>query len=225
MNTPFLRVMLAIVRKDIQAEFRSRELVATMLLFSLLSVFIFSFGLELDRIAREESVSGVLWVTVVFASILGLNRSMAMEREGGSMDGMLLAPIHRSAIFVGKWIGNYVFTQAVGLLLLPVMTLLFNINLLTPWLLLTLVLGTLGISATGTLLAAMTVQTRAREALLPIVMLPVILPLLLGVVRASNGILNDLPQSDWLLWPQIIVLVDVIYVVLCYLTFPFVIEE
>lgn len=225
MKTPFFTIVRAIIRKDLQAELRSRELVATMLLFALLSVLVFSFALELDRVAREEAVSGVLWVTVVFSSILGLNRSMAMEREGGNMDGMLLAPIDRSAVFVGKLFGNYVFALAVGLLLLPLMSLLYNMNLLRPWLLLTLLIGTFGISTSGTLLAAMTVQTRSREALLPIVMLPVILPLLLGAVRATTGIANDAPINDWMLWPQVIAIIDVIYLVLCYVTFPYVIEE
>lgn len=225
MKTPFFTIVRAIIRKDLQAELRSRELVATMLLFALLSVLVFSFALELDRVAREEAVSGVLWVTVVFSSILGLNRSMAMEREGGNMDGMLLAPIDRSAVFVGKLFGNYVFALAVGLLLLPLMSLLYNMNLLRPWLLLTLLIGTFGISTSGTLLAAMTVQTRSREALLPIVMLPVILPLLLGAVRATTGIANDAPVNDWMLWPQVIAIIDVIYLVLCYVTFPYVIEE
>jgi len=225
MKTPFFAIVRAIIRKDLQAELRSRELVATMLLFALLSVLIFSFALELDRVAREEAVSGVLWVTVVFSSILGLNRSMAMEREGGNMDGMLLAPIDRSAVFVGKLFGNYIFAISVGLLLLPLMSVLYNMNLLRGWIFITLFIGTLGISTTGTLLAAMTVQTRSREALLPIVMLPVILPLLLGAVRATNGIANDAPINDWMLWPQVIAVVDVIYLVLCYVTFPYVIEE
>jgi heme exporter protein B len=150
---------------------------------------------------------------------------MAMERENGNMDAMLLAPIDRPAIFIGKLVGNYIFALAVGLVLLPLMTILYNINLLNGWLFVTLILGTLGISITGTLLAAMTVQTRAREALLPIVMLPVVLPLLLAAVKATTGIANDAPITDWQTWPQVLVVVDVIYLVLCYLTFAYVVEE
>jgi heme exporter protein B len=224
-KTPFLNVVLAIIRKDLQAEFRSRELVATMLLFALLSVLAFSFALELDRMAREEVVSGVLWVTVVFASILGLNRSMGLERENNSMDAMLLTPIDRHSIFVGKLVGNFLFTAMVGFALLPLMTVLYNINMLNLWVIITLLLGTLGICITGTLLAAMTVQTRAREALLPIVMLPVVLPILLAAVKATTGITNDAPMNEWLLWPQILALVDIIYLALCLLMFSFVIEE
>lgn len=225
MNTPFFTVALAIIRKDLQAELRSRELVATMLLFALLSVLAFSFALELDRVTREEVVSGVLWVTVVFASLLGLNRSMAMERENGSMDAMLLTPISRSSIFVGKLVGNYLFTAMVGLALLPLMTILYNMNMVNLWVIATLLLGTLGICITGTLLAAMTVQTRAREALLPIVMLPVVLPILLAAVKATTGITNDAPMTDWQIWIQVLVIVNVIYLVLCLLMFSYVIEE
>lgn len=225
MNTPFFQAVLAILRKDLRTELRSRELVSSMGLFALLSVFIFSFALELDRIARQEAISGVLWVTVVFASILGLNRSLAMERDQGNLDAMLLAPVNRAAIFLGKLIGNYLFALAVGLLLLPVMTVLFNMPLLQPWLLLILFLGTLGFSTIGTLLATMTVQTRARESLLPIVMLPVALPVLLASVRASTNILTNAPIDDWIAWPQILVVVDIIYLVLCFLLFEYVIED
>jgi heme exporter protein B len=225
MNALYFKVVMTIIRKDLQAELRSRELVATMLLFALLSVLIFSFALELDKVARQESVSGVLWVTIVFASILGLNRSMAMEREGGNMDAMLIAPIPRSAIFMGKLVGNFIFTFTVGVALIPLMTILYNLNMLTPWLLAVLTLGTLGVSISGTLLAAMTVQTRAREALLPIVMLPVILPLMVAAVNATTGILNDAPQADWMTWPQVLIVVNTVYLVLCFLTFSYVVEE
>lgn len=225
MKTPFSRVVMAIIRKDLQTELRSRELVSTMGLFALMSILVFSFSLELDRVAREESVSGILWVTVIFASILGLNRSMAAEREGSTLDAMLLSPIDRSAIFVGKLVGNFIFTLIVGLVLLPIMAILFNFPLLNPYNLLTMLLGIFGFSTVGTLLATMTVQTRARESLLPIALLPVALPLILAAVRASTGILNQAPVSDWIGWLQILGIVDVIYLVLCYLMFAYVIEE
>jgi heme exporter protein B len=225
MKTPFWKTVWSIAQKDLRVELRSRELVSSMTLFALLSIMIFSFALELNRSARQEAISGVLWVTVVFASILGLNRSLAMERDLGNLDAMLLAPIDRSAIFIGKLVGNLIFTLTIGLVLLPIMTALYNINLLNPWLLFVLVMGTLGFSTVGTLLATMTVQTRARETLLPIVMMPVALPVLLAAVRASTGILNDAPSEDWIIWPQILLVVDVIYLGLCFVLFEYVIEE
>ena len=225
MKTPFLATVVAIVRKDLQAELRGRELVTSMGLFALLAILIFSFALELDRVAREEAVAGVLWVTVVFASILGLNRSMAMERDQGNLEAMLMAPIDRTAIFFGKLVGNLVFSLVVGLLLIPLMTVLYNRNLVQPWLIAILLLGTFGFSIVGTLLATMTAQTRARESLLPIVMLPVALPVILPAVRASTAILTNSPQADWIAWPQILVVVDIIYLVMCFLLFEYVIEE
>jgi heme exporter protein B len=225
MKTPFLATVLAIVRKDLQAELRSRELITSMGLFALLAILIFSFALELDRLAREEAIAGVLWVTIVFASVLGLNRSMAMERDQGNLDAMLMAPIDRATIFFGKLVGNLVFALVVGLLLVPLMSVLYNRNLVQPWLIVVLLLGTFGFSIVGTLLATMTAQTRARESLLPIVMLPVALPVILPAVRASTAILTGTPQEDWIAWPQILVVVDLIYLVMCFLLFEYVIEE
>lgn len=225
MKTPFFYVAYIIFLKDLRAELRSREMIGSMLLFALLSILIFSFALELDRVARQEAISGVLWVTVVFASILGLNRSMVMEREQANMDALLMAPIDRAAIFIGKAFANMLFALAVGLILLPVMTILYNITMISPAMLAILLLGTAGISITGTLLAAMTVQTRAREALLPIALLPVVLPLLLGAVRASTGIISGAPFQDWGGWLQILLVVDLVYLLLCFLMFEFVIEE
>jgi heme exporter protein B len=225
MKTPFFRAIFTIVRKDLRAELRSRELVSSMGLFALLSIIIFSFALDLDRAARESVVTGVLWMTIVFASIIGLNRSMAMEREQGNFDAMLIAPIDRTVIFFGKLIGNLVFALIVGLLLLPLMTLLFNISLLQPLFVLVLLLGIFGFSAIGTLLAAMTVQTRARESLLPIVMMPIALPVLLSAVKSCSSILNATPFADWIAWLQILAVVDIVYLITCYLLFPYVLEE
>lgn len=225
MNTSFWQAALSITRKDLRAELRSRELVNTMGLFALLSILVFSFALELDRIARQEAVSGVLWVTVIFASVLGLNRSMALERDQGSLDALLMAPISRTAIFAGKLLANFLFALVVGLVLLLLMTALYNMPLLQPWILVVLLLGIIGFSTVGTLLATMTVQTRARESLLPIVLLPVVLPVLLAAVRASTAILNNAPLEDWVSWPQILLVIDAVYLVLCFLLFEYVIES
>jgi heme exporter protein B len=224
MKRTFFKAVFAIARKDLQAEIRSRELIGAMGLFALLSVLVFSFALELDRLAREEAVGGVLWVTVVFASTLGLNRSLAMERDQGNLDAMLLAPIAPTAIYFGKLIGNLLFTLVVGLMLLPLMTILYNITLVRLELVIGLMLGTVGITTAGTLLATMTVQTRARETLLPIVMLPVVLPVLLAAVRATSGIIAQAPSGEWAPWLQLLAGIDLIYITLCALLFDYVVE-
>lgn len=225
MKTPFMTAVLSIVRKDLRAELRSRELLSLMGMFTLLSVLIFSFALQLDILARESAVAGVLWVTIVFASVLGLNRSLAMERDQGNLDSMLLAPVDRAAIFCGKLTGNYIFAVMIGLLLLPLTTLLYNITLVLPGMLAMVLLGTLGISTVGTLLATMTVQTRTSDALLPIVMIPAVLPVLLSAVNASNAIINGDAFSEWGSWLQLLVVINVIYLALCVLLYGYVIEE
>lgn len=224
-NTPFLKAMFAVLRKDLSAELRSRELISSMALFALLSVLIFSFGLQLSLQVRKEAISGVMWVTVLYAVVLGFNRNSTVEREGGSFEAMLLTPVSRGAIYIGKVLGNYIFAVIVGALLLPLMTILYNVPL-THWgVFLVLLLGGLGLSATGTLLSIMTVQTRTRETLLPIVMLPVALPLLLIAVNAVNRIVAGAETGDWLGWVQILAVLDVIYCLLCYLLFEYVIED
>lgn len=219
------RVVWAILQKDIRSESRSRELVGTMVLFALLSVLIFSFALELDRIARREAISGVLWVTVIFASVLGLNRTSAQEREQGSIDALLIAPIPRYAIFLGKFLGNFLFTTLVALCLLPIMTVLYNITLVNAAVVVLLLIGIWGVCMTGTLLSAMTVQARGGEALLPVVLLPVVLPILLATVRATTGILNGVPVNDWIGWFPIVLLIDVFYSAACIWAFAYIIEE
>lgn len=225
MKLSFFSGIATIVHKDLLAEFHSRELIMSMLLFAALSILIFSFALELDRQARLEAISGVLWVTVAFASILGLNRSLAMERDQGNLDALLVAPIERSAIFFGKMVGNFIFTLAVGLILMPVMSVLYNLPVLQLSLVGILLMGTLGLTTVGTLLATMTVQTRSRESLLPIVMLPMALPIILPAVKASTAILNAAPLSDWAAWPQILLVVNLVYLTACFLMFDYVVEE
>lgn len=224
-KTPFFKAAFAVLIKDLQSEFRSRELISAMGLFAMLSVFAFSFALELERIILQTAASGILWVTILFAMILGLNRNLATEREQGSMDAMLLTPVDRPAIFVGKMLANLLFGLLVGLLLLPLMALIYNVNLVDWRMVGIILLGTTGLASMGTLLAAMTVQTRARDTLLPIVMLPAALPLILLAVRSSNGIINQQAPDLWIGLPPLLLVLDVIYLVLGYLLFPYVLED
>lgn len=225
MSPSFWSVVWQMIRKDLQVEARSRELVGMMLLFSLLSVLIFSFALELDLNMRRDVIGGVLWVTVVFTSVVGLSRSLSAERENGSIDALLLAPIPRSAIFLGKFLANVLFTGAVALLLLPLMTILYNVTVVSLPMLLILLAGVLGFCATGTLLAAMTVQTRAREALLPVVLLPVALPLLLSAVRATSALVAGRDAAEWQGWLGILLIMDIAYMGLSAVSFQYVVEE
>jgi heme exporter protein B len=225
LRTPYFQVVASLAWKDLRAEARGRELVNAMLLFSVMAVLIFSFALELDRQAQEATVGGVLWVAIAFAGTLGLGRSLAAEKDKGSLDALLLAPIERSAIFYGKMIGNFIFTLAVGFLMVFLLTVLFNVNMFRPLLWLVILLGCLGFATTGTLVASMSVHARAREMLLPILLLPVILPIIISATRASTALLTELRTEDWLPWVQLLVLVDLVFLVMAYFLFDFIVEE
>src|SRR5512143_2404027 len=186
----FFKAVSAVVWKDVQAEFRSRELFSAMLVFSLLIILIFNFALELDIKTRQSVTAGVLWATFAFAGTLGLNRSMAIEKDRGSLDGLLLAPVDRSAIYFGKVLSNLAFMLIVEAIVLPLYSFLYNVNLFKPGLLLILLLGSVGYIVVGTLLATMAVQSRTRDMLLPILLFPVVIPVLIAAVKASGGFLT-----------------------------------
>jgi heme exporter protein B len=221
----FLRAVLAIAWKDLAAEFRSRELLSAMLVFALVVIVIFNFALELDIQARRSVTSGILWVTFAFAGTLGLNRSMAVERDRGCLDGLLLAPVDRSAIYFGKMISNLAFMLIVEAIVLPIYSVLYNVNLFQPGLLLIILLGSLGYIAVGTLLSTMAVQTRTRDVLLPILLFPVVIPVLISAVKASGGFLQGLEISEIMPWVNILIVYDVIFIAIAYMVFDFVVEE
>lgn len=217
--------MLAIARKDLAVEWRSRQLLSAMLVFALLVILIFNFALELDALTRQNVTAGVLWTTFAFVGTLGLNRSMAIEKERDSLDGLLLAPVGRSSIFFGKMLANLAFMGIVEAVTLPLYGLLYNVNTLQGGLLLVIGLGSIGYAAVGTLLASMAVQTRTRDLLLPVILFPVVLPLLVAALRASSGYLDGLEMQY--IWPSLnlIIVYDVIMISLGYMFFDYVIEE
>src|SRR6185503_7062736 len=221
----FLRAILAIVWKDLRAEFRSFELVSSMLVFSLLAILIFNFALELDIKTRQTVTAGVLWTTFAFAGTLGLNRSMSIEKDRGCMDGLLLAPVDRSAIYFGKFISNLAFMLLVEAFVLPIYSLLYNTNLFRPGLLLVILLGSIGYTAVGTLLAAMSVQTRTRDVLLPILLFPIAFSVLLAAVKASGGFLSNSELTDILLPINLLIAYDVIFIAVAFMVFDIVVEE
>jgi len=221
----FLRAMLAVVWKDMAAELRSRELLSAMLVFALLVILIFNFALELDTKTRSTVTAGVLWVTFAFAGTLGLNRSMAMEKDRGCLDGLLLAPVDRSAIYFGKAIGNLIFMLIVEMIVLPVYSVLYNTNLFNPGLLLVILLGSIGYVAVGTLLSSMAVQTRTRDVLLPILLFPVVIPVFIAAVKASSGFLLGVEMAEIQPWLTLLVVYDVIFTAVAFMVFDYVVEE
>ncbi|RME06265.1 MAG: cytochrome C biogenesis protein [Anaerolineae bacterium] len=221
----FWRAMWAVVWKDLSAEWRSRELLTGMLVFAVLVILIFNFALELDAKARASVTSGVLWVTFAFAGTLGLNRSMASEKDRGCLDGLLLAPVDRSAIYFGKAIGNLIFMLVVEMVVLPLYSVLYNTNLFHPGLLLVVLMGSIGYVAVGTLLSTMAVQARTRDILLPILLFPLVVPVMIAAVKASGGFLQGVPWEELKVWINLLLVYDVIFVAIAFMFFDYVVEE
>lgn len=216
--------VLAIVWKDLLTEVRTKELVVGMLVFALLTIVTFNFAFDLTGVERAPSGSGAIWVAFIFASLLGLGRAVSLERDKGSFDGLLLAPIDRGTIYLGKLAGNVIFIVAVQAVTVPVFGALFDLPVYQPMLFLILLLGTLGIAGLGTLFSVMAASTRAREVLLPVLLFPVALPVVISTVRATTLVLTG--ETDVILqWVNLLAAFDAIFLTIAFLVFDRVVED
>jgi heme exporter protein B len=224
-----MNTSLAIFWKDLLSEWRSRDRVIAMLIFSILMAVVFHFALPDQRPEEMRALApGLLWTAFVFASLLGLNRAFALELENDALSGLALAPGNRGAVFVGKAAANFVLIMLVEILTAAVFALLFSLDLAPDLatlgrLLAVALLGTLGLASIGTLLAAMAVRTRFREVLLPILLLPALFPVLAGAVSASLAVLDGgtIPFESL----QLLIVVDGIYLVVSFLGFDYILDE
>jgi heme exporter protein B len=200
----FMATVWAVLWKDLRIERHTRQLVSVMLVFSLSAVVVFNFALgaatlSSGSVTARDAAMGFLWATILLAGTLGLNRSLATEQENRSLDALLLAPVSRSAIYLGKVLSVTIFTLIVEALLIPVFIAFFNKPFWRPQVLLVLVLGTIGYVAAGVLVTSMSAQTRLREVLLPVLLLPLTLPSLLAAGTATAAYMRqDLP-----LWTEV----------------------
>ena len=221
----YLSAVRAVIWKDLTVEWRSRENLSAMLVFAILVILIFNFSLELDIQAQEYLSAGVLWSTFIFAGTIGLSRSMAVEKDRGCLDGLLLAPVDRSVIYFGKAIGNLIFMLIVEIIVIPIYSFLYGVALFQPGFLLIVLLGSIGYIAVGTMLATMVVQVKTRDILLPILLFPLTLPVIIAAVKASQGFLQMLPITEISIWINILIVYDLIFIALAFMVFDFIVEE
>jgi len=222
----YLGKVLAIVGKDVATEIRTKEMLSAMFVFSLLIIFIFNFTFDLRAENVQTLAPGVLWVAISFASMLGLSRSFVLERDKGVLEGLLLAPVDRSAIYFGKMIGNVLFISIVAIVVLPIFIIIFNQDLSDLPILAGIVfLGTVGLSSVGTLFSAMAVHTRAREVLLPIMLFPVVVPVILSAVRLTAAVFDAIAFSEVSHWLTLLISFDLIFIAASFMLFDFVVEE
>jgi len=221
----YLSAIQAVIWKDLSAEWITRENLSAMLVFALLVILIFNFALDLDIQAQESLSAGVLWTTFIFAGTIGLNRSLAVEKDRGCLDGLLLAPVDRSVIYFGKAIGNLIFMLLVEIIVLPVYSFLYQVPVFQPGFLLVVLLGSIGYVAVGTLLATMVIQVRTRDILLPILLFPLTLPVIIAAVKASQGFLLMIPMAEIAPWLNLLIVYDLIFTAAAFMAFDYVVEE
>jgi len=221
----YLSKLWAIAIKDLRAEIRAKEIFSTMAAFSVLAVVIFGMAFDL-RVPNPVMIApGVLWVVVLFTGILGLNRSFGAEVDRGSLAALLLAPLDRSALYFGKMLANLLFLLAAELIILPAILVIFNVNVFQPWILVGLFLGTLGYVSVGTLFAALAANARARESMLPILLLPVMLPIFMAGVKITAIVLDNRGLGDLQRWLMILAVYDLIFITIAFLVFDLIWEE
>ncbi|HEX9729202.1 MAG TPA: heme exporter protein CcmB [Gemmatimonadales bacterium] len=222
-----VRAATVIALKDLSLELRTKTAFASGLVFAVLVLAILFFSRDPTAVASRDIAPGALWVTFTFASILGLNRAFVLEHEQRAMDAILLAPIPRSAIFWGKFAGNLVFVGTIEAVSIPLFVVFYDVAVwpYLPSLLLVIALATVAFVAVGTLFSAIAVRTQYAEMMLPLLLLPFLVPPLVGGVQLTARVLDGRPLSDLGGWLRLIGGFDLAFVTLAALLFPVVLED
>ena len=221
------RIALAVARKDALAELRGRSAISSTLFFAALVLLLFGFALGPDAAHLAQAAPGLLWLAIVFAGLLAVARLHQLETDDGALEQLALYPVARRAIYLGKALAGFAAMLVLGALLVPLMGLLYAVDLLAAWpgLLAAVLLGTLGFAAVGTFYAGVTVRLRAREVMLPLLVLPVIAPLLLAAVKATAAALGGDPLGELGAWLQLLVAFDIVMLIVGAGTYGFLLEE
>jgi heme exporter protein B len=223
-----IRPALAILRKDLRLELRTRESVPAMALFSVTVFVLFHFGLHRNSVAGALA-SGVLWVTLLLATILGVNRLFAAEREGRALDGILLAPIDRTAVYLAKAAGLFLYLVLLELVAVPAFAILLlgpGIGGAFPELIAILLLADIGLAGVGALVSGLTAEARARDVVVPLLLLPLLVPVLIAAARATEPFLTDHPGPHQLAkWLGFMALYDTVFVLLAVAVFDYLLED
>ena len=221
----YLGPMLAVFAKDALLELRTKDIIVSVPVFALLVIVIFNFALDPTPNTVAMIAPGILWVAYTFGGVLGLNRSFALERDRGNIHGLMLAPVGRDAIYFGKFLGNLAFMLLIEAAVYPIFAVLFNLPLWVPGLVPVALLATVGIAAVGTVFAAMAVNTRSREVMLPVLFFPVVVPVLVAAVEASGGLIRGDASADLARWLPLLAVFDAVFLVVCPAAFSLILEE
>jgi heme exporter protein CcmB len=225
----FARAVWVITRKDILVEARTREILFTTMFFAVACVLVFAFGFVKEGRPVSDAASGILWIAIAFSGTLALGRAFERERQGETLRALLIAPIARPALYLGKLIGILILLAAVEAIVVPLVALMFQAALFDHALLMLALLaaGTIGFSAVGTLFAAMLVRARSRDVMLPVLLYPITIPVIIAGVRGTAALLDveagGVPMAR--VWLAMLVFFDVMFITLALWTFEPVMTE
>ena len=220
-----LAVIWAIGRKDLLLETRNKDVIVAVSVFALLVLMIFTFAIDINQVNAKLTGPGILWASIAFAGVTGLNRAFARELEGNTLEALMLAPISRDLIYAGKMFGNFLFITAAQIIVIPIFAVLFNLAVLRWEMLVVSLLTTIGFSAIGTLFAAMTIRVRAREVMLPLLFLPVVTPLIMAAVESTSHVVNDSSWPEIYQWIQLAIAFDIAFIVISAFIFQQILED
>ncbi len=232
----YFGVVFAILAKDLLLELRTKDILVTTLVFGLLVIVVFNFALDPTPAMVATVAPGILWVSFTFGGVLGLNRSFTIESARGNLQGLMLAPVGRDAIYFGKFLSNFLFMIGVEVVIFPVFLVLFNLPLAVYSVIPVLVLATVAIAAVGTVFSAMAVNTRSREIMLPLLFFPVVVPVIIAAAEATGILLREAVSADGVstfrligpgvsTWIPLLVVFDAVFLVICPAAFSFIIED
>ena len=222
-----LSAALLIARKDLAIEFRTRTAFLSSLVFAVLALSIFYFTWDESVVSPADRAPGVLWVVLAFSALLGLQRAFALEEHDRGIDALLIAPIDRQSIYLGKAFGNLIFLCAVQAIAIPALAVFYNLRFDGTLLLISAIvlLAMIGIVAIGTLFSAMAVNTRLAELLLPMLSLPFFVPVLMDAAQATTRVMAGRPLAEAWPWLRLLIAFDLVFIVACATAFPFTLEE
>ncbi len=220
-----LAVIWAIGRKDLLLETRNKDVIVAVSAFALLVLMVFTFAIDINQVNAKLTGPGILWASIAFAGVTGLNRAFALELEGNTLEALMLAPISRDLIYVGKMFGNFLFLTASQIIVIPIFAVLFNLAVLRWEMLVISLLTTIGFSAIGTLFAAMSMRVRAREVMLPLLFLPVVTPLIMAAVESTSHVVNDGSWPEIAQWIQLALAFDIAFIVISAFIFQQILED
>ena len=221
------RTALLLAKKDLYSELKTKQILVTQIIFAGLVIVVFSFAFDPANNTTKAVIPGVVWVIIVFAGILGLNRSFISEQRNDTIQGLFVAPMEAASIYLGKFLANFTMILVVELVSIPFLFLLFDFKFFgsIPYFILVVFLGSFGFIAIGTFLAALSANSKSSEMLLPLLLFPITTPILIGVVQATRIILTNMEKfSSALAWIQLVTAYDVIFFVICILLIDYVLE-